>query len=462
MDEPKKQCCPGPVYPTAFGRRSFIQVGLLGGMGLSLPDLFRINARAGEVRIPGSSIGKRQEGPAKSAIQIILPGGLAHQESWDPKPDAPIEYRGPLGVVKTKIPGVVFSENLSHTAQIADKITVVRSITGHIPDHAQATYQMFTGYLPTPAIQHPSLGAVLSQEFGSRNNLPAYVGVPNVPAAGGTGYLSSKFGAFELGADPGQKNFQVRDITLPKGITDDRFERRRTAREALEDHFRTLESSPAELDAMGEFYQQAYKLISSPVARKAFSLDGEPDSMTKLYGEYKNPRGGNVIGIARQLMLARRLVEAGVRLVTVMYNGTDGWDNHQRIKEAVGNGMPAFDHAFAGLIADLEQRGLLDSTLVMVTSEFGRTPKVNENAGRDHWARVYSQVLAGGGIARGQIYGSSNATASEPDSDPVTVENYLATVYHQLGINAEDRLLAPGGRPIDIVRDGKVVEGLIG
>jgi len=461
MDE-KKRLCPGPVYPTAFGRRSFIQVGLLGGMGLSLPDLFRINARAGEVRIPGSGIGKRQEGPAKSVIQIILPGGLAHQESWDPKPEAPIEYRGPLGVVKTKIPGVVFSENLSHTAQIADKITVIRSITGHIPDHAQATYQMFTGYLPTPAIQHPSLGAVLSQEFGSRNNLPAYVGVPNVPAAGGTGYLSSKFGAFELGADPGQKNFQVRDITLPKGMTDDRFERRRTAREALEDHFRTLESSPAELDAMGEFYQQAYKLISSPAARKAFSLDGEPDFITKLYGEYKNPRGGNIIGIGRQLMLARRLVEAGVRLVTVMYNGTDGWDNHLRIKEAVDNGMPAFDHAFAGLIADLDQRGLLNTTLVTVTSEFGRTPKLNENAGRDHWARVYSQVLAGGGITRGQIYGASNATASEPDSDAVTVENYLATVYHQLGINAEDRLLAPGGRPIDIVRDGKVVEGLIG
>jgi len=213
---------------------------------------------------------------------------------------------------------------------------------------------------------------------------------------------------------------------------------------------------------MSEFYQQAYKLISSPQARKAFSLDGEPESMTKLYGEYKSPRGGRIIGIGRQLMLARHLVEAGVRLVTVMYNGTDGWDNHLRIKEAVDNGMPAFDHAFAGLIADLDQRGLLDTTLVTVTSEFGRTPKVNENAGRDHWARVYSQVLAGGGVTRGQIYGSSNATASEPDTDAVPVESFLATVYHQLGINSEDRLLAPGGRPIDIVRDGKVVEGLIG
>jgi hypothetical protein len=446
-----RHICPGPIYPTAFGRRSFIQVGLLGGVGLSLPELFRMRALAGEVR-PATQGVNRPEGAAKSVIQIILPGGLAHQESWDPKPEAPIEYRGPLGVVKTKIPGVVFSENLSRTAQIADKITVVRSITGHIPDHAQATYQMFTGYLPTPAIQHPSLGAVVSQNFGPRHDLPPYVGVPNVPPAGGTGYLSSKFGAFELGADPGQKNFQVRDISLPKGMTDERFARRRSAREALEDHFRTTEANPDQLDAMDQFYQQAYKLISSPQARKAFSFEGEPDSMTQLYGDYK----GRSVG--RQLLLARRLVESGVRLVTVMYGG---WDNHQGIKDAINNGMPAFDHAFSGLITDLDQRGLLDSTLVMVTSEFGRSPKVNETAGRDHWARVYSQVLAGGGIGRGQIYGASNATASEPDRDPVTVENFLATVYHQLGINSEDRLLAPGGRPIDIVRDGRFVPGLI-
>jgi hypothetical protein len=451
MHDPKGCNCPGPRYLTAFGRRSFIQVGMLGGLGLSLPQLFRATATAGSV-LPSTGGVNRKEGPAKSVIQIILPGGLAQQESWDPKPEAPIEYRGPLGVVKTKIPGVVFSENLSHTAQVADKITVVRSITGRIPDHAQATYQMFTGYLPTPAILHPSVGAVVSNQFGPRNNLPAYVGVPNVSSAGGTGYMSSKFGAFELGADPAQKNFQVRDISLPKGITDERFERRRSAREALEDHFRQIESNPTELDAMGEFYQQAYKLISSPEARKAFSLDGEPEAMTKLYGEYK-------MGIGRQLMLARRLVEAGVRLVTVMYGG---WDHHQRIKDAVNDGMPAFDHAFAGLITDLDQRGLLDSTLVMVTSEFGRTPKVNENAGRDHWARVYSYALAGGGVRRGQIYGASNATASEPDRDPVTVEDFLATVYHQIGIDSTDRLLAPGGRPIDIVRDGKVVEGLVG
>ncbi len=438
--------CTGPIYPTAFGRRSFIQVGFLGGIGLTLADVLR----AGEVRSAGGSP-RQANGKAKSVIQIVLPGGIAAQESWDPKPEAPIEYRGPLGIVKTKLPGVVFSENLARTAQVADKITVVRAVTGRIPDHAQATYQMFTGYLPTPAILHPSVGAVVSHEFGPRNNLPAYVGLPNVPPAGGTGYLSSKYGAFEVGADPAQRNFQVRDIAMPKGMTEDRFERRRGAREALEDHFRAAEANPAELDAMGEFYQQAYQLISSPAARQAFSLDGEPASTLQLYGDY--PRRS----IGKQLLLARRLVEAGVRLVTVMYGG---WDHHVRIKEGVSDGLPAFDHAFAGLIADLDRRGLLDSTLVMVTSEFGRTPKLNENAGRDHWARVYSQVLAGGGITRGQIYGATTATATEPDRDAVTVEDLLATVYRQMGIDSSDRLLAPGNRPIDIVRDGRPVDGL--
>jgi hypothetical protein len=463
MSKPSEKpiCCKGPVYPTVFGRRSFIQVGVLGGLGFSLADLFQANAKASVVRPPNAPF-SQNEGPAKSVIQIILPGGLAHQESWDPKPEAPIEYRGPFGVVKTKIPGVVFSENLSRTAQIADKITVVRSITGRIPDHEQATYLMLTGYLPTPAILHPCIGSVVAHEFGPRKDLPPFVGVPRVPIQAGTGYLSSKFGAFEVGADPGQKDFKVRDITLAKGVTDERFDRRQNAREAVESHFRQLESNPTELDAMGDFYQQAYKIISSPAARKAFSLDGEPDSMKALYGEYRNPRNGQFFSIGRQLMLARRLVEAGVRFVTVMYSGSEGWDNHLRIKDAVGNGMPAFDHAFAGLIADLEQRGLLDSTLVTVSSEFGRTPKVNDNAGRDHWARCYSQVLAGGGIAKGQIYGASDATASEPDSDPVPVEDCLATIYHQLGIDSEDRLLAPGGRPIDIVRGGRVVTGLIG
>ncbi|HEY3739707.1 MAG TPA: DUF1501 domain-containing protein [Bryobacteraceae bacterium] len=445
------RCC-GPV---GFDRRSFIQCGVLGGLGFSLADFFRAKAYAGEVRTAAGA--RLAEGPAKSVIQIYLPGGLAHQESWDPKPEAPIEYRGPLGVVKTKHAGVVFSENLAKTAQIADKITVVRSLTGRIPDHAQATYQMFTGYLPSSAIMHPSIGAVVANQLGTRNDLPAYVGVPHVPEQAGSGYLSSKFGAFELGGDLARKDFKVRDMALPKGMTEDRMATRRSARQAVEDHFRQAESNPGELDAMDDFYAQAYKLISSDQARRAFGFDGESEATLKQYGEAKGR-----IAIGRQLLLARRLVEAGVRFVTVVYSGSNGWDNHIGIKDAVNNGMPAFDHAFAGLIADLDSRGLLDSTLVMVTSEFGRTPKVNATAGRDHWARVYSAVLAGGGITRGQIYGASDATASEPASDAISVESFLATVYHQMGINSEDRLMAPGNRPIDIVRDGHFVQALAG
>lgn len=446
-----RHICAGPE----LGRRSFLQVGVVGGMGLNLANLL-----AGEVRSANGA--KLAEGKAKSVIHIYLPGGLAQQESWDPKPEAPLEYRGPLGVVKTKTPGMVLSENLAKTAAISDKITVIRSMTGRIPDHQQATYQMFTGYLPTPAILHPAMGAVVSNQFGPKNNLPAYVGVPNVPVQAGTGYLSSKFGAFELGGDPGQRNFKVRDITLPAGVTEERLKTRQSARAAVEDHFRQMESNPAEMDAMDDFYQQAYRLISSTEARKAFSLEGEPEAMLKLYGDGMAGRFGRPNGIAKQLILARRLVEAGVRFVTVSYNGGQGWDNHRQIREAVNSGLPAFDAAFAGLITDLEQRGLLDSTLVLVTTEFGRTPKINESAGRDHWARVYSQVMAGGGVTRGQFYGASSATASEPEQDAVTVEDYTATVYHQLGINSEDRLMAPGDRPIDIVRGGKWVKGLVG
>lgn len=447
--------CKGPIFPTAFGRRSFIHAGVLGGFGFTIADLF-----ANEVRTAAMA-GKRAEGKAKSVIQIIFPGGMAQQESWDPKPEAPLEYRGPLGVVKTKIPGIVFSENLSKTAQIANKITVVRSISGRVPDHNIATYHMLTGYLPSAAIQYPSMGAIVAHEFGPKNSLPAYLGIPNVPVQAGTGYLSSKYGAFELGADPGQKNFQVRDISLPKGVTEERFDRRRSAREAVEDHFRAAEANPAEMDTMGEFYKQAYSLISSDKARKAFSLEGEPESMIKLYGDAGSP-GGQVSSIGKRLLLARRLVEAGVRFVTVMYSGSNGWDNHVRIKESFNKGMPAFDHAYSGLITDLDQRGLLDSTIVITTSEFGRTPKINNDAGRDHWARVYSQAIAGGGFKRGYIHGSSDAIAAEPDHDRVSVEDLMCTVYKQLGIDAEDRLMAPGNRPIDIVRGGKPVQGLIG
>ena len=232
---------------------------------------------------------------------------------------------------------VIFSENLAKTAQIADKITVVRSLTGRIPDHAQATYQMFTGYLPSAAIMHPSIGAVVANQFGTRNDLPAYVGVPHVPEQAGSGYLSSKFGAFELGGDLSRKDFKVRDMALPKGMTEDRMAMRRSARQAVEDHFRQAESNPGELDAMDDFYAQAYKLISSDQARRAFSFRWRErrDRSRIVRRSQRPPRDRNV-----NSPLARRLVEAGVRSeIAVVYGGSNGWDNHIGIKDAVNNGM---------------------------------------------------------------------------------------------------------------------------
>jgi arylsulfatase A-like enzyme len=284
------------------------------------------------------------------------------------------------------------------------------------------------------------------------------VGVPSVTTNGGTGYLSSKFGPFEIGVDPAQKEFRVRDVSLPKGMAEEQFTRRKTARQAVEDHFKSIEADPTAFDTMDAFYQRAYKLVSSPEAQKAFTLDGETDATEKLYGTDLKDRNGQQSGIARRLMLARRLVEAGVRFVSVSYGG---WDLHAQVKDGVSRQLPQFDHALSGLILDLESRGLLDSTMVMVVSEFGRSPKINTDSGRDHYARCFSIAAAGGGLAKGTIYGSSNATASEPDVDPVTVEDYLFTVYNQLGINADDRLMAPGDRPIDIIRGGKLVKGLI-
>lgn len=438
-------------YRASLNRRQALQVGVCGAFGLSLGDFFRRRAEAAATGKP--------EPKAQSVIQLHLPGGMAQQESWDPKPEAPLEYRGAFNVAKTNT-GELFSDNFTRTAKVADKLTVVRSVVGKIPDHGQATYHLFTGYTPTTVIDYPQMGAVVSERFGPRKDIPPYAAIPQLPGfAGGTGYLGSKYGAFQLYGDPGARGeFKIRDFSLPKDVTDERLDRRRASRELVERHLRKMESDPDKLNTMDEFYRRAYSLLTSPESQKAFSLADEPQSMRDLYGhDYVNKRR-EPAGIGPRLLLARRLVEAGVRFVTVTYGA---WDSHVGIKEDCQEKMPALDHAISGLITDLDQRGLLDSTLVMVTTEFGRTPLVNSSNGRDHWARVYSMLLAGGGITRGQIYGASDATAAEAARDAVPLEDYLYTVYHQLGINADDELLAFGTRPIEIIKDGKLVKGIV-
>jgi len=430
-------------------RRDALYVGLIGGLGLTLGDFFTQRAMAVPA-VQDAHGGPSKEGKAKSVIHIFLPGGMAQHESWDPKPNAPIEYRGAYGTCKTNLDGEVFGELLKKSSQVADKLTVVRSMTHGEAAHERGTHNMFTGYRPSPAISYPSFGSIVSHEFGVRNNLPPYVCIPSMPNPyAGSGYLSSAYGPFSLGSDPGSKgNFTVRDLSLPGGIDDKRFDRRKDMLATVDDHFRNLEKSDA-LDAMDSFYQKAYAMISSKAAREAFNMSAESDATKDAYG--RNTAGG-------RMLMARRLVEAGVRFVSMTYGG---WDHHANIQRAFQQQMPTFDQAFAALITDLEQRKLLDSTLVMVSSEFGRTPKVNKDAGRDHWPRVFSIVLAGGGIKRGLIYGASDATGGEPDSDSLVLEDLAATIYHQLGIDPDKRLISPGNRPIDIVHGGKVVREVL-
>jgi len=424
-------------------RRGFLAVGALTGVGLTLGDYFARQARAEQKHYDHIAA------KAKSVIHIFLPGGIAHQETFDPKPYAPIEYRGELGSIATKIPGEVFSETLPQTAQIADKITVIRSFSHGEAAHERGTHNMMTGSKPSPALVYPSLGSVVSHEYGPRENLPPYVCIPNAPNEyAGTGYLSSSFGPFSLGADPANANFTVRDLNLPSGVDAGRFERRRSALEAVNDYFAKKEKSD-NLSAMNTFYDRAYSLISSEKAREAFNIAAEPEAIRNEYG--MNEAG-------QRMLMARRLVAAGVRFVTLTYGG---WDMHNNITAGMRGSMPPFDQAFAALIRDLDRTGLLDETLVMVSSEFGRTPKINGTAGRDHWPKVFSVVLAGGGVKRGSIYGASNAVASEPEKDEIGPGDLATTVFYQLGIIADKELMAPGDRPIEIVDGGKVRKELL-
>lgn len=430
----------GPFHQ--FNRRGFLAVGAIGGLGVTLAEyLLMRQAAAADAAPPAAK--------AKSVIHIFLPGGLSAQESFDPKPLAPIEYRGELKSIATKIAGERFSELLPRTAAIADKLTVIRSLTHGEAAHERGEHSMLTGYQPSPALVYPSLGSVVSHEFGPRNDLPGYICVPGTPSPfAGQGYLSSAFAPFSLGDDPARSGFKVRDLNMPGGVDEARFARRREALEAVNRGFVETSSADA-VRAMNTFYERAFDLVGSPSARAAFDLEAEDAKVRDRYG--RNQAG-------QRMLLARRLVEAGARFVTLSYAG---WDHHVSVTANMRKNLPAFDQAYAALITDLDERGLLDETIVMTTTEFGRTPKINQDAGRDHWSKVFSVALAGGGFRRGEIVGSSGPTASEPDATPVSPEDLATTIYHQLGISADKELMAPGARPIEIVKGGQVRRELL-
>ena len=415
-------------------RRSFLHAGILGAFGTSL-------LRADQKHYDSV------EGPAKSMIFIYLPGGMAHQETFDPKPFSPLEYRGPLGNIQTVVPGVRLGELMVKTSKIMYKITIIRSLTHGEAAHERGTHNMFTGYRPSPALQYPSMGSVVAHEFGPRKNLPPYVCIPNQPNEyAGTGYLSSSYSGFGLGSDPASANFEVRDLKIP--VPDERFSRIQRVLDIVNTDFNKKQNADS-VSAVNSFYNRAYSLIGDEHARAAFEIEKEPAALRDRYG--RNTAGA-------RMLLARRLVEYGARFVTLTYGG---WDMHNNIAGGMKSQLPALDQGFATLIEDLDSKGLLDSTLVCVVSEFGRTPKINSNAGRDHWPKVFSTIMAGGGIKSGLTYGTSNATASEPDENPVSIEDWAATIYNRLGIVADKELMAPGDRPIEIVDGGKILTDII-
>ncbi|MDE0891624.1 MAG: DUF1501 domain-containing protein, partial [Planctomycetota bacterium] len=316
-------------------------------------------------------------------------------------------------------------------------------------DHDRGTHNMLTGYRPSPAVIFPSMGSITAHELGPQRDLPPYVCVPGVASSfAGSGYLSSSYAPFGLGADPASDNFRVRDLDAPSDVNSDRFNRRRALLDHVNSEFSSSQCSD-ELIAMDSFYERAYDLLGSQSAKDAFRIEQEDDKVRDLYG--RNQAG-------QRMLLGRRLVEAGVRYVTI---NVGGWDHHEGIHKGLKKNLPQVDQAFARLLIDLDERGLLDTTLVLLTSEFGRTPKINPKGGRDHWPGCFSVVMAGGGVKRGYVHGRSDATASAPEEKRVGPEDFARTVFMLTGIQPDKELMSPGDRPLSIQENGNLLRDIL-
>jgi len=437
-----------------FTRRSCLQLGLGALMGGGLVDVLRLRGTAGEKKSAQNGFTPT----AKSCILIWLDGGPTHYETFDPKPDAPKEIRGEFEPIATKLPGVQFAKHLNRLAAIADKHAIIRSIRHNQGNHGAGNHYMMTGAPPRIPVGcgafvsfHPSLGSVAAYELGKENGLPAYFSMPRMSRSGGPNFLGAKYAPFVVSDDPNRSNFRVRDVALPKGLTGDRFGRRTDLRKLVDRMQRINEKAAGDpVNSLDDYYRQGYDLITSTDAQKAFDIHSESDQVRDSFGR-------NSFG--QRALLARRLVEAGVPFIT-LYEG--GWDHHRNIFSALNKRMPSFDHTVATLIEDLEQRGLLDSTLVLVLGEFGRTPKVNTRGGRDHWSNAMSILMAGGGTPGGRIIGATDRKGYSAVERVLSPENLASTVYRKLGIDPDKVLYTPQGRPTHLVSDPTPIEELMG
>ena len=418
-----------------MARRDFLRVGMLGFAGLSLPQLLSGQKKSGE----------------RALIFLWLAGGPGQSDTYDMKPDAPEEIRGEFKPIPTNVAGIQICELLPHTARQADKLCILRSVTSvDLGSHERSSRYLQTGVLPAPNTDFASFGSVYVKQRKFRGALPPYVGILKPIERGyGGGFLGAQYDPFMAG-DPSEKNFRVRDLTPPEGITLDRIGRRREILKEFNAAWRAVDTE-AKISSFDPAVEQAYNMIYSPEVQKAFDIAQEPDAVRQAYG--RTPVG-------QGLLLARRLVEHGVKAVSIWMGG---WDTHannfKSLKEKL---MPPVDQGYGALIGDLHQRGLLDSTLVVQVGEFGRTPKVNKDAGRDHWPKAFSAVLAGGGIRGGQVIGATDKQAAEVTDRPITVEDFSATIFTSLGVDLQGVNHTPEGRPITIVNGGHPVAEAFG
>lgn len=435
-------------------RRDCLRLGCGALAGGSIANLLRLRAEAAH-----AVSGKR---PA-SCILIWMDGGPSHMETFDPKPDAPDEIRGPTRTISTKVPGVQFAEFVPRLAQVADKLCVVRSISHNQANHGAGNHYMMTGAPPRIPVGcgafvsfHPSLGSVTAYERGAPRGLPAYISMPDRSRSGGPNFLGAKYAPFVVSDDPNQESFRVRDVARLADLPEHRFAGRRDLR-ALVDRLPRIADKAAgdPVPPLDTYYQQSYDLISSAEAQRALDIGRESEKTRDAYGR-------NAFG--QRALLARRLVEAGVPFVT-LYDG--GWDHHVGVFTELPKKLAPFEHTVAALIEDLSQRGLLESTLVVALGEFGRTPKIStisgqKAPGRDHWSSAMSVLFAGAGVPAGTVVGATDSKGYAAIERVLSPENFAATIYTKLGIDPNKIFYTPQGRPTHLVSDPTPIAELLG
>ncbi|MCH2182400.1 MAG: DUF1501 domain-containing protein [Mariniblastus sp.] len=448
-------------------RRDFVRVGGLTALGLGLGKFLQLQRAAAAVPVNRW----QSAGKAKACILIWLDGGASHLDTWDPKPQAPTEVRGPFDSIGTNLPGIRISEHMPQTAKLLDKLALIRSVTSPFGVHNFAVQYLMTGYQPTPAIEYPVIGSVVAHLRESTGVLPANIAIPHLvsrdAAALGNGFLPNRTKHFSLGSDPGKSDYQVRDLDFFQGLDIARLDRRRKMVQALNEYGsrQSKSTGPADPDL-----ERAYNLIASDRAKAAFDLAQEPRQVRERYTIDPRANLADSNNIGQQCLLARRLVERGVPFVTV--NNT-GWDNHLNLatyanrhpgdpRSATHALVPGLDKALSALIVDLEERGMLEETLVLVMTDFGRTPKINSTGGRDHWPNCFSVAMAGGGVQGGQVIGASDALGEFVEDRPIHPGDLSSTIYTLLGIDPSHELHTPDGRPIRIgPQESKVIEELL-